>query len=521
MKLPVGIQDFESLRNDGYIYLDKTPLIWKMVNEGKYYFLSRPRRFGKSLLMSTIQAFFEGKKQYFDGTVGNPLFIATDDSVDWDWETYPIMHLDLNTDKYTDKESLENRINCFLHKQEDLYGKHASEVSFGQRFEGVLDRAYKQTGKKVVVLVDEYDKPLLQAIGNKELQDEFRGTLKSFYGALKSKDGCIKFALLTGVTKFGKVSVFSDMNNLDDISMDWRFFDICGVKESDLHTTLRPAVELLAQNNRMTYDECLAKLRSLYDGYHFCEDVEGMYNPFSVLNTLNKSKFGSYWFETGTPTYLATLLVRHNYNLDDMAHAEVDVDILNSIDSESNNPIPVIYQSGYLTIKGYDEEFSLYQLGFPNKEVEDGFIKFLIPYYLNHKSPKSAFDIRNYIADIRNGNVEQFILRMRSLFADTPYELIKDLENHYQNQVWLLHKLLGMHVQAEYHTSFGRIDMVLQTPKFCYVIEFKFDGTAQEALDQISSKDYTLPFALAGQQIIRIGINISRETRNVADYKIG
>ena len=521
MKLPVGIQEFEKLRNEGYVYLDKTPLIWKMVNEGCYYFLSRPRRFGKSLLMSTIQAFFEGKKQYFDGTIGDPLFIATDDSVEWSWDSHPIMHLDLNTDKYTSKEVLESRLDMFLDKQETLFGRHSKEMSFGQRFEGVLERACQQTGKKVVVLIDEYDKPLLQAIGNKELQDEFRSTLKGFYGALKSKDGCIKFAFLTGVTKFGKVSVFSDMNNLEDISMDKRFYSICGITETELHTQLRPAIEGLAQETNLSYDQCVNKLRYMYDGYHFLENTEGMYNPYSVLNTLKRKAFGSYWFETGTPTYLATLLVQHDYNLEDMAHAEVDVDVLNSVDSESTNPIPVIYQSGYLTIKGYDEEFALYQLGFPNKEVEDGFVKFLIPYYLKNNKPTSSFDIRNYIADIRNGNAEQFVLRIKSLFADTPYELIKDLENHYQNQVWLLHKLLGMYVQAEYHTSDGRIDMVLQTPKFCYVIEFKFDGSAQDALDQISRKDYTLPFALTGQQIIRIGMNISRKTRNVEDCKIG
>lgn len=266
MKLPVGIQEFEKLRNEGYVYLDKTPLIWKMVNEGCYYFLARPRRFGKSLLMSTIQAFFEGKKQYFDGTIGDPLFIATDKSVDWTWEAYPIMHLDLNTDKYTTKEALESRINDFLHAQEDLYGKRPSEVTFGQRFEGVLDRAYKQRGKRVVILVDEYDKPLLQAIGNKELQEEFRGTLTSFYGALKSKDGCIKFALLTGVTKFGKESVFSDMNNLEDISMDKRFYSICGITENELNNQLRPAIEGLAQENNLQYDQCVDKLRYMYDG---------------------------------------------------------------------------------------------------------------------------------------------------------------------------------------------------------------------------------------------------------------
>lgn len=517
MKLPVGIQDFEGLRNDGYVYLDKTSLIWKLVDEGKYYFLSRPRRFGKSLLMSTIKAFFEGKKHLFDGTVGNPLFIATDERVKWDWEPHPIMHLDLNSHKYQTPDAVDQMLNEFLSTQEAKYGLHSDGDAFGLRFQAVIRAACMLTGKRVVILIDEYDKPLLQAIGNRELQDEFRNTLKPFYGALKTMDGCIKFALLTGVTKFGKVSVFSDMNNLEDISMSPRFAEICGITETELTTQLKPHIELLAQNNELTYNQAVEKLRLHYDGYHFLENTVGMYNPFSVLNALKNKTFKSYWFETGTPTYLATLLVRHNYNLDNMENAEVDADVLNSVDSESTNPIPVIYQSGYLTIKGYDKRFDLYHLGFPNKEVQDGFVKFLIPYYINRQDATSSFDIRNYVMDIERGNVDQFVLRMRALFADTPYELIKDLENHYQNQVWLLHKLLGMYVQAEYHTSYGRIDMVLQTPKFCYVIEFKFDGSAQDAIDQIKSKDYTLPFELTGQQIFRIGINISRETRNIED----
>jgi len=517
MKLPIGIQEFEKLRNDGYVYLDKTPLIWKMVNEGCYYFLSRPRRFGKSLLMSTIQAFFEGKKHLFDGTIGQPLFIATDEEVEWSWEPHPIMHLDLNAQKYDCAEALDHVIEDFLSEQESLYGKRESERGFGLRFTGVLERAYKQTGKRVVILIDEYDKPLLQAIGNKELQTEFRNTLKAFYGALKSADGSIRFALLTGVTKFGKVSVFSDLNNLKDISMLPKYHSICGVEEKDLRTQLSEGVQRLADEHNQTLEEAYDKMRLLYDGYHFCEgNLAGLYNPFSVLNTLDNLVYRSYWFETGTPTYLATLLVRHNWNLDAMANADVDVDVLNSVDSESTNPIPVIYQSGYLTIKDYDEDFGLYKLGFPNKEVENGFVKFLIPYYLGKQEPPtSAFDIRQYIQDIRQGNTDQFVLRMKSLFADTPYDLIKDLENHYQNQVWLFHKLLGMYVQAEYHTSDGRIDMVLETPQYCYVVEFKFDGSAQEALDQIHSKDYPLPFALNGQKVIRVGMNISSKTRNI------
>lgn len=395
MKLPIGIQEFEKLRNDGYVYLDKTPFIWKMIDEGCYYFLSRPRRFGKSLLMSTIKAFFQGKKHLFDGTVGNPLYIATNGDVEWQWDPHPIMHLDLNSQKYDTKEALEHMLDDFLCGQESLYGKRESERGFGLRFQGVIERACKQTGKRVVILIDEYDKPMLQAIGNRELQNEYRNTLKAFYGALKTMDGCIRFALLTGVTKFGKVSVFSDLNNLDDISMLPDFIEICGITEQEIGTQLKPAVEGLAEVNNIKYEEALAKLRQNYDGYHFCEDSVGIYNPFSLLNALKNRKFKSYWFETGTPTYLATLLKRHDYNLNAMENAEVDVDVLNSVDSESLNPIPVIYQSGYLTIKDYDEEFQVYHLGFPNKEVADGFVKFLIPYYINNTGPTSQFDIRN------------------------------------------------------------------------------------------------------------------------------
>jgi hypothetical protein len=517
LKLPIGIQEFEKLRNEGYLYLDKTPLIWKMVNEGCYYFLSRPRRFGKSLLMSTIQALFEGKRQYFDGTIGQPLFIATDKSVTWDWISYPIFHLDLNSQKYESEDALDKVLDKFLKQEEEKYGISDDSDAYGLRFQTVIKEAHRQTGKRVCILVDEYDKPLLQAIDNKPLQDKYRSTLKAFYGALKSADGGIKFALLTGITKFGKVSVFSDVNNLEDMSMSPRFVDICGITEGELSGPLKPYIEELAEANSLSYTQALDKLRLMYDGYRFRENAKGLYNPYSVLNALKDKVFKSFWFETGTPSYLASLLVHHNYNLEAMANAEVDSDVLNSADSESTNPISVIYQSGYLTIKDYDEEFHQYKLGFPNREVEDGFTKFLIPYYLTREGSTSAFSISKYVQDIRQGNVDRFVLRLRSLFADTPYELIKDLENHYQNQVWLLHKLLGLYVQAEYHTSNGRIDMVLQTQKFCYVIEFKFDGSAKEAMEQISRKEYTLPFSLTHQQIIRIGMNISREKRNIEE----
>ena len=512
--LPIGIQSFESLRKEGFLYVDKTELIYKMIKGGRYYFLSRPRRFGKSLLMSTIHAVFDGKRELFDG-------LAIADKTDIDWAKHPVLHLDLNTNKYDAKEVLEKKIDASLKEWEQEYGTTDNTLPFGMRFENVIQRAYDKTGKGVVILVDEYDKPMLQAIGNEELQNEFRGTLKGFYGALKSKDACIKFALLTGVTKFGKVSVFSDLNNLKDISMDKRYVEVCGLTEMEIRTTLHDYVVQLADTLDVTYDEAIVRMKKMYDGYHFRENAVGMYNPFSVLNALDSQELKSYWFETGTPTYLVELLQRDEYNLHDMENARVDADTLNSIDSTSKDPIPVIYQSGYLTIKDYDQRFGEYLLGFPNEEVEVGFTKFLLPWYISKDKSRTAFDLAKFVTDLEAGNTEQFVKRLKALFADTPYMLIRDLENHYQNIIWVICKLAGIYVQAEYMTSEGRIDLVLQTPKFCYVMEFKLDGTAEEALAQIEDKHYTLPFELNGQKIIRIGMNFSKETKNIENVLIG
>ncbi|MBQ8158249.1 MAG: AAA family ATPase [Prevotella sp.] len=389
MKLPIGIQDFESLRIDGYAYVDKTEQIYRLISEGRYYFLSRPRRFGKSLLITTLKAMFLGKRELFKG-------LAIDQKEDWDWAVHPVLYLDLNTNKYDCLEVLEQKLGESLRVWEELYGNPRPDLPLGMRFENVIQRAYQQTGQRVVILVDEYDKPMLQAIGNKELQQAYRNTLKGFYGALKSMDGCIKFAMLTGVTKFGKVSVFSDLNNLIDISLDYKYYDICGITEQELLTVFTERIDMLAQGNGLLREECIEKLRKMYDGYHFHQQAPGVYNPFSVLSTFWKGEFGSYWFETGTPTYLVELLRRHYYDLEVMASSAVTADVLNSIDAESKDPIPVIYQSGYLTIKGYDNRFKKYLLGFPNEEVEEGFVKYLTPYYLNNIEKQSAFNIENF-----------------------------------------------------------------------------------------------------------------------------
>ena len=324
--------------------------------------------------------------------------------------------------------------------------------------------------------------------------------------------------MLTGVTKFGKVSIFSDLNNLKDISMDERFIEICGNTEKEIHDNLEKELHELARNQKMSYDEVCKELKACYDGYHFVEDSVGIYNPFSLLNTFDQMKFGDYWFETGTPTYLVELLKSSHYDLRRVVNVETDSDVLNSIDSTSKNPIPVIYQSGYLTIKGYDRRFKIYRLGFPNREVEEGFMKYLLPFYANVDQIDSPFQITKFIHEVEQGDCDAFFHRLQSFFADTPYELARDLELHYQNVLFIVFKLIGFYVKVEYHTSEGRIDLVLQTDKFIYVMEFKLDGTAEEAIKQINEKHYALPFEADGRRLFKIGVNFSSETRNIEKW---
>jgi hypothetical protein len=512
MKLPIGIQDFEKIRTGGYLYIDKTEHVYRLASEGSYYFLSRPRRFGKSLLISTLKALFLGKRELFKG-------LAIDKNEDWDWAVHPVLHLDLNTNKYDKAEVLEQKLDESLNEWETLYDCARPDLPFGMRFEKVIKSAYEKTGQRVVILVDEYDKPMLQAIGNKELQDEYRGTLKGFYGALKSMDGCIKFAMLTGVTKFGKVSVFSDLNNLMDISMLNKYHNICGITEEELLRTFDDNINELAENNGMEREECIDKLRRMYDGYHFNHlSKEGIYNPFSVLNTFSSLEFGSYWFETGTPSYLVELLRRHHYNLEEMSKSEVTADVLNSIDAESHDPIPVIYQSGYLTIKGYKERFKKYILGFPNEEVEEGFIKYLAPFYLSKTNSHSAFDVEKFAEDVETGQPEQFCKRLQTLLASAPYDAEMTREGNYQNVIWVVFKMMGFYTEAEYKTSDGRIDLLIETSDYRYVIDFKLDGTAEEALQQIKDKQYTLQYELDSKRTFLIGMNFDSDARTIEKW---
>lgn len=372
MKYPIGIQNFEDLRRNGYKYVDKTNFVYKLADEGKYYFLSRPRRFGKSLFLSTLEAYFQGKKELFEG-------LAIYD-LETEWKKYPIFHIDLNTANFREKDSLYNVLNDYLTGWEDKYGTRDSEVTLALRFKGVIARAAEKDGCGVVILIDEYDKPILQTLRDPELQAEHRAQLKAFYSVLKTQDRYIKFAFLTGVTKFGKISVFSDLN-LIDISMDYRYVNICGTTEEELKSYFKDGISELASANGDSESETIDKLRMRYGGYHFEKNSEGIYNPFSVLNTLAKHRYKNYWFETGTPTFLIGLLKEHGSRFPDLSKEQVSAIVMSSMDSASTNLIPVIYQTGYLTIKGYDERFKKYRLGFPNKEVEEGFLNLLLPRY--------------------------------------------------------------------------------------------------------------------------------------------
>ena len=512
MKYPIGVQDFADLRSNGWVYVDKTALVHRMVSTGKYYFLSRPRRFGKSLLLSTLKAYFEGKKELFEG-----LAIA---DLEKDWTEYPVIYLDLNAKPFSKLQDLHDLLNDQLTVYELEYNSIATDKSSEGRFRHLIRCAKEKTGKKVVVLIDEYDKPILQAIGNEDLQDQFRNTLKAFYGVLKSADADLRFTMLTGVTKFGKVSVFSDLNNLEDISMNSQFHSICGISEEELHEYFDEEVSELAKQNSMTKEHAYEELRANYDGYHFCEDTMGMYNPFSILLTLKNRTFDDYWFATGTPTYLVELLKKTDFHLEDLTSVEVDVDTLDSIHRADINPIPVLFQSGYLTIKGYDKEFDVYTLDYPNEEVRKGFVKFLLPYYVYCRDSAQKVIIRDFVLSLRGGDADKFMKLMQSLLADTPYELVRELENHYQNVMYIITKLMGFYVQAEYRTSRGRIDLLIGTDKYIYIIELKFEGSAEEAMKQIQTKDYALPFATDGREIIRIGANVSKETRNIEQWMV-
>ena len=511
MKYPIGIQTFAKIREENFLYIDKTKKVYQLAKDGGYYFLSRPRRFGKSLLVTTLEAYFQGRKELFDGLAIGEL--------EKNWKQYPVLHIDLNAERYSDTQALISIMDRHLYLFESVYGHNPMEKTLADRFIGIIRRAYEQTGNQVVILVDEYDKPLLEAIGNPELQDDYRKILKSVYGVCKTMDAYIRFALFTGVTKFSKVSVFSDLNNLKDISLDDRFAEICGITEKEIRDKLDAQVGEMAEYNGMSKEECYEKLKKQYDGYHFSKRSVGIYNPFSLLNALDSQDFGDYWFASGTPTFLVETMKRNNYDLERLTREEATADLLGSLDSIDTNPIPLIYQSGYLTIKGYDPRFMTYHLDFPNEEVERGFSRFLFRYYTPVSQGKDSF-IKDFVMAIEAGRVERFMSLLETLFAGQDYQIAGDAELYFHNAVSLIFKMVGFYTETERHTSDGRMDMVVQTADYIYLFEFKLDKSADEALAQIEEKQYALPFATDPRKLYKIGVNFSSKTRRIESWKM-
>ena len=512
MLYPIGIQNFESLRQGGFAYVDKTDLIYRIASTGRYYFLGRPRRFGKSLLVSTMEAYFQGKKELFKGLAIEKL--------EKDWTEYPVLHLDWSGATYTSQEIFDEKMELALRQWEKEYAVKNDFKTDSVRFKTIIDAAYEKTGKPVVILIDEYDKPILDSAGNEPLREAYRSRLQGFYSVMKSQDGKIRFGFLTGITKMGKLSIFSGLNNLKDISMDHRYVDICGISEDDLHIYFDESVQEMADANGLSKEECYAKLKDYYDGYHFCENSADIYNPFSLLNALDSQRFKDYWYETGTPTFVVKALRNGKFNLEDLTLDGVPASALTGVNADDSDPMPILYQSGYLTIQSYNEQTEEYSLKYPNKEVERGFMEGLANIYVPSARYNSPFAVRKFAEDFKKGDAEGLMKRFEAFFADADYEIAGDAELYFQNTMYVMCKLMGQYVQVERHTSNGRMDIVVQTDKYVYIMELKMDATADEALKQIEDKGYAKPFAADPRQIFKIGVAFSKQTRRIEEWKI-
>ncbi len=508
---PVGEQSFEALRNRDCLYVDKTQFVEKLLSYGsKYFFLGRPRRFGKSLFLSMMKCFFQGKRELFKGLYA--------DTMDWDWQPCPVLYLDINTESYAEKESLSQVLDEVLKIWEREYGVFEPSDNVAMRFKNVIYAAYKQTGRQVIILVDEYDKPLVNNLHDKEKFVHFREQLTALYSNFKSSAKYIRMVFLTGVSRFAHLSVFSGLNNITDISFLDDFAAICGITEQELSDNFRQGMGVIAEEEGTTPEQVHDRLKQRYDGYHFSKRCPDIYNPYSLLNVMQSRDMQNYWIKSGTPTLLEQQLKRFDVDLEDLLHTECVQQQLEGLDFDNPDPVALLYQTGYLTIKDY--KGGIFTLGLPNEEVREGFLGYLLPHYANLQPNSTEFFILKFVDELRQGNVEGFMRRMQSLFASVPYQMELDSERNFHNVMLMLVMLLGIKVKAEYATSAGRIDMLLETDKYVYVIELKIDKTAREALDQISSKNYALAFSANGRQVVKIGVNFSTQSRTITGWEL-
>ena len=513
-KYPLGIQTFSEIAKGNYYYADKTDVVYRLVHYAKYHFLSRPRRFGKSLFVSTLQAYFEGRKELFKGLAIEQL--------EQEWTEYPVIHLDLSGGKYYSIENLHDILNMILLRQEEKYGiENNKSQAYSARLTHILETAIQKTGKQVVVLIDEYDSPMHDSMSDKVLQEKIRNIMRDFFSPLKEQEKNLRFVLITGISKFSQLSIFSELNNIKNISMKDEYSDICGITKEQLLTDFKDGIEAMAAHNSLTFNETVEKLKEHYDGYHFTPNSPDIFNPYSIINALDDRDFNSYWFTSGTPTFLIELLQKNGIDMLQLDNLWARDNRFDVPTDSITDPIPVLYQSGYLTIKEYNSKLRMYRLGFPNEEVRQGFSESLYRYY----APTMMGELDTVVYKYREkvlleDDIEAFLPYLQTFYDKFPYTIINNNERHYQAVMFTIFSMLGADVKVEEPTPDGRIDMVLKTDTAIYVFELKYNKSADVAIQQIKQKDYAKIYAGDGRKIVKVGLNFSEDRRSLENWKV-
>ena len=511
-RYPIGIQTFSEIITGNYVYVDKTQYVYDIANTYKYVFLSRPRRFGKSLLTTTLESYFLGRKELFKG--------LAIDSLETEWKTYPVLHFDMSWAKLGTIEDISSMLNSQLVDYEKKYGLPKSSDNFGTRLKELIVGCAQKCGEKTVVLIDEYDSQLLNVIDEPDKLKDIRNFIRSFYAPLKACDDYLRFVFITGITKFSQLSIFSELNNLTNISMAPQYSAICGITQAELEANLTEGIRDLSQSEEMSYEEMLALLKRNYDGYHFSKKSEDIYNPFSLMYVFGLKSLDNYWFASGTPSFLVKLIKKFGIDIRMLDNAESASSEFDAPTEGMTSILPILYQSGYITIKDYNRLADRYRLGIPNKEVAYGLMNSLVPYYVSPDTLTTSNTMTDMFLDLNRDDMDSALNRLKVFMAGLPYELENKTEKHFQTIIFVIFKMMTKYVDVEISTATGRIDMVLKTNTHIYVMEFKLDKSAEEAIAQIDSKDYLISYQLDDRKKVKVGINFSSETRTLDNWII-